>query len=545
MKIESKVCILTALLFLLSFPLFTFATNRVIEIEKDSIISDFDALVKIIEDTHPDPYTNYGGKVFFHKTANSMRRALETADCLTLQDLYDKSSEFISFLQDGHSYINPPAVRNVSSGSDSIVLIKFMYGGGALIVNAVEKKGAHLIGSRLIGINGIPVEVIADRVAKYYPCENTAGKFGFLSDYFRTVAIYRKLTENSDGTLSFQLKTPEGDTVSYLPSVIPGNAFSGTELARTPQTKEFPSGQLEWRVVDGSMIFRLSTVLSRENFAYQYANGWDFYGDLKNYYRMSGSEMPSDTLAAINGVPSMSETFMDMLSEMKTQGVRNLVIDLRGNGGGWTPITLPTLYMMYGDRYLDTDMSSHFFRRVSDLYLEKINTTIEEFNRRNGTLLKTGDYLIPEEMEDCRSIEDKREGFINSAFCSDEIKTKLRSLNGIPLYQPENVCVVTDNGTFSAAFHYAFYLSRLGAVVAGETSSQAPNCYMETTPFTLPLTGLSGSVSNSMQVFLPGNDSRSKEFTPDIRLNYDEYRDCGFDRNSVLMKLVSLLKKDS
>lgn len=36
-----------------------------VELQKDSLLSDFDTLVKVIKDTHPDPYSNYGGRVFF------------------------------------------------------------------------------------------------------------------------------------------------------------------------------------------------------------------------------------------------------------------------------------------------------------------------------------------------------------------------------------------------------------------------------------------------------------------------------------------------
>lgn len=504
----------------------------------DSIISDFDALVKIIEDTHPDPYSNYGGRVFFHKKANEFRNSLLNDTSVTALVLYDRAAGFISQLQDGHSYINRPSSNSVSGVADSLLLVKFMYGGGYLFVNAIDSEHCDLLGSRLVAVNDVPVETIAERVAKYYPCENTAAKYGFLSDYFRPSDIYRKLIELPGVEIKLQLLTPDGRPVTYSPSYVNSADFGSVKLARTPDNPKFPSKQMEWREVDGKMFFSLMTVQSRENFDFQYKNGWNFYQQLQYYYRMTGKEMPTDTLAAIEVLPSMSETFLDMLREMKSKGIKDLVIDLRGNGGGWTPITLPTLYMMYGDKYLEKDMSNQFYCRISGLYLKKINCSIDDFNSRNGVVLKVGDYLIPEEIEDSRPIRQKREDFINSAFCSDEIKEELRKMDGNPVYRPERVYVVTDNVTFSAAFHYAFYLSKMGAVVAGETSSQAPNCYMEETPFTLPNTGLTGSISNSLQMFLPSADARSKEFTPDIKLTFDDYRRYDFDRNGILLHLL-------
>ena len=58
--------------------------------------------------------------------------------------------------------------------------------------------------------------------------------------------------------------------------------------------------------------------------------------------------------------------------------------------------------------------------------------------------------------------------------------------------------------------------------------------------FTLPYSGLSGSVSNTMQEFLSANDPKARELTPDIRLDYEDYLHFGFDSNSILLHLLSI-----
>ena len=323
----------------------------------DSIISDFDTLISIIENTHPDPYTNHGGRVLFHKHAREIRNELLSDSNLTVNTLYNKASQFISQLQDGHSFINRPPVPQQSPDCDSLLLVKFMYGADSLIINAIDTTARHLLGSRLEGINGIPIDRIAGRVAIAQPCENKAGRYAFLADYFRPLKTYRDLVGDSRAPVTLNLITPSGDSIDYRPATIHYSRFSATEKARTPVSRMFPDGMMEYKVVDSTMIFRLSTVQSRENFEYMHLNGWDYYGQLSQYYRMSGVEMPSDTLEAINRLPSMSQTFKNMLSDMKAGDLRRLIIDLRGNGGGWTPIVHPTLYMMFGDSYLVTDMS--------------------------------------------------------------------------------------------------------------------------------------------------------------------------------------------
>ena len=117
-------------------------------------------------------------------------------------------------------------------------------------------------------------------------------------------------------------------------------------------------------------------------------------------------------------------------------------------------------------------------------------------------------------------------------------REELAAQQGEPLYTPEHVYVVTDANTFSAAFHYAYYLWKMGATVVGVPCRQAPNTYMEVTPFRLPRTGLEGSISNTMQVFLPPGDQREKVFYPDLIPTYDDYRAARFDNEAEIIFLL-------
>ncbi|MDE8697692.1 S41 family peptidase, partial [Bacteroides cellulosilyticus] len=112
-------------------------------------------------------------------------------------------------------------------------------------------------------------------------------------------------------------------------------------------------------------------------------------------------EMPADTLQAIHALPSFSGTFATILKEIKKNRSEYLIIDLRGNSGGWTPIVLATLYQLYGYKYLQEDMDTEYYRIVSPLYMNKLEVTLEEFNNRYGTDYNFGDYTFSmEEQED-------------------------------------------------------------------------------------------------------------------------------------------------
>ena len=92
---------------------------------------------------------------------------------------------------------------------------------------------------------------------------------------------------------------------------------------------------------------------------------------------------------------------------MKCNKSENLIIDLRGNGGGWTPITYPTLYQLWGDGYLQKNFQNYLYRLLSPLYIQKLNTTLEQFNARYHTNYEFGDYTFYESDEKTQAVTDE------------------------------------------------------------------------------------------------------------------------------------------
>ena len=62
------------------------------------------------------------------------------------------------------------------------------------------------------------------------------------------------------------------------------------------------------------------------------------------------------------------------------------------------------------------------------------------------------------------------------------------------------------------------------------------------TPFMLPRTKLSGSISNTLQMFLPADDPRAKELTPDLMPTYEDYKRYNFDDNTIPLYLMDIIK---
>ncbi len=512
--------------------------------QRDSLLADFDLFIEYVEATHPDPYTPLGGRPFFALECQRMRGQI-LSQPMTKDQFIEMLSGMLSKLHDGHTWIRTAVSKPEVEGRVGIYLRAIPDG---VIFNTLPKSQQQYLGMRLKAVDGVPVEKFIDAAEARYSCENRSSALAKLCNTSTYLSTYARALPHLRDSLTITVSDMQDREYAFSVPVIPQQQWqaynSGTAFCFLPHDRRFDAGNLEYRTIECGgkevMYMRIAGIYGRECFEYMYRNGMPGWQDNLSYFynRFMSEPMPDDPEEAIRRTPAFSEQFADMLTEMKRDGSETLIIDLRGNGGGWTPITLATIYMLYGDDYLTANMGTRTVRRVSPLYLEKINSTLEQFNRSNGTALRLGDYILYDDAGDGSpsDIGQVRIRFIDNAMTAS--RELLHGLGGKPLYRPAQVYVVTDGNTFSAAFHYAFFLRRMGAKVVGLPSGQAPNTYMEQTLFTLPRTGVEGQISNCLQLFLPADDPRAKTFTPDIVFTPEEYASCGWDDNAELVLLL-------
>lgn len=506
----------------------------------DSLVSDFTQFVHLLEETHPDPYTGFGGRYFFHNEVRKVKKQLGISH--TAKEFVEICSAFLSHIPDQHTYLNIPGTNeNVRTGR---LNIEFRVMPEGLYIKSIDKKYGEMLGGQVKSVNKIPIAALIEKINRISASENKYGSYLNLSNILTRGNLVR-LFPNIEENLEVGLLTPQGEEVSVVFPVIYTN--DKVEKVSVPNTLVIEEDDnLSFGFANKNkdiMYWRVMSIMAQENYEYLHDNGMPgLEQQLKFYYDVFlKKQMPEDIKEAIKGVPSFLDTFTIMLEQMKVNKTKNLIIDLRGNTGGYTPITLASLYMLFGDEYLNTPMDVHFSRRVSELWLKKMNMTLDELNKSRGTQYALGDFTFSTSAGET-DIATRRKDFIDNAMCSASIKEQMKKQNGQPLYRPEYIYVLTNVGTFSAAFHYTFYLWKMGAKIAGVPCRQAPNTFMEGTWFELPYTGAQCSISNSIQIFLPSDDERANVFYPDIMPKVNDYIRYGFDLNVEVLHLLDYIK---
>lgn len=548
----------TILLSVFSFLFLLPIKAQVITDLRDTLVADFDSFIKILEETHPDPYTRFGGKVLFHKAAYEVRGKLEKEEH-TVCDFAMLLSDFLMRLGDGHSYVEVPELPENQQNMDALLRLPIEISTipDGLILSKVPAEHKELIGSRILAVNKLSIDQLAEDAKKFAAIENLYGAYALLESNLINASFLKRILDlkSTKDEVTFQLLTPDNKELLLPLKLSSRRQIEKMKMCECPAWKELEdnTGYMFYKFIDKekkTMLFHLGSMMARENLIYMRDCGRpSFKGELSSFYQyLLHKEIPEDEEEALAGIPSIAETFRVMLLEMKKTGASNLIIDLRGNGGGWTPIISPTLYMLFGDDYLAKDMNAYLYHLISPLYLANRNVSLEEYNNlpkadidpfheHRPTHYKIGDYTFAE--PNFQTVEQTRECFVKTAM--GDVSSFIVDQQGKPLYKPSRIFAVTNERTFSAAFHYAFYLWKMGVTLVGVPSSLATNTYMEGTPYKLPLTGISGGLSNSLQVFLPADNPRATTLYPELMPKYSDYRRYNFDKHAEILYLLDTL----
>ncbi len=281
--------------------------------------------------------------------------------------------------------------------------------------------------------------------------------------------------------------------------------------------------------------------MAREAFEIMKANKRsDLDSRLESFYKNTLKiSKPRSLDDAIAGIPSFTETVSLLLNEMKRLRMKYLIIDLKSNDGGWSAIATPMFYMLFGDNFFSED-PVQFATRISEQYLELFQLDLKSLSRNDNTDYELGD-LRTELLSIKKTGQERREEYI-SDLRQDNLSflSFIENLDGIPLYTPE-IYVITDPGTFSAAFDMMFHLWRMGAKIVGIPPSQSPMTFVDPSPCELPNTKLAVSISRT-SVINKGAPEVNRVFQIDHPMNWSDFRRYNFDRHSEVLYVLDLIQ---
>ena len=424
--------------------------NAQAQMPTDSIVADFNEFVRLLEETHPDPYTNYGGRPFFRRAAMETRFGLIQDSVTSTDELGRRIRQFLIPLKDGHTNIEGDYGFESDEHDNLSAPVSFWNIGDGVMIFDILSEYKDLLGCRLIAIEGIPLKKICEDLAQNFTAENESGRINnfCLISSLGFSALKKVLPDMRKDSITYQILTHDGKPMDLTLPLVQTFGGSGKQLSSVEDTQPFPNQKnLSYLFVDdkkNTMYFRSSQIMARDALEYIQSNnmGLDQYLG-RVYNSFNDDEMPEDVNEALARIPSFSDEFDKMLQQMKKNKSKNLIIDLRGNGGGYTPIVIPTLYQMWGDKFImdHTNFGIKFYQLLSPLYLKKMNVSQEQADAMlSSQALIMGDYMLEGDNPAPEVVTDEyRNMFIGQMMSS--VMDKLVAQQGKPVFTRARVCI--------------------------------------------------------------------------------------------------------
>lgn len=512
--------------------------GQVENFESNNYLKDFDFFIKSLVEIHPDPYSAFGGQIDFYLAKKEFQNVIKNV--ANDYDFAIHLNKFASKLEDGHTFVNIPDYSDFKAAKK--LPLKFKIASDFLFIQNASDEYKNVIGKKIIAVNDIPIQKLLEETKKLHSSENISGAYFNLVSLLKTNLSIKPLFGKSNNlkfTFSSGLKEIE---VSFKEELQLLKSESGI-------LNEEHNKLLYWQMLGNKKSIGYVSwngVWSREYAEWTNANQPGYIeSHLSWLFRFMNLKRTGNIEKDIRKIPSLYEVFYQLLREMKKRESTYLIIDLRENGGGMTPLIEPVLYMLHGYKYLSFDFEAEYIKKISVQYAKKIGfETIDDLNKALSTNFKVGDYQFSKfgNYRNYLPLMDKEKVIQNGYYgfgakyvqeASQEIKLK------------PNIVVLCSPKTFSAAFHFMYFLKKLGnTTIVGVASRQAGNSFMETTNFELPETKLIGSISNAKQILFKTSNKLGQMLKPDIEMSWKDYEKYNFDKNAEVLKTIEFIESN-
>jgi hypothetical protein len=509
---------------------------------RDELIQDAKQLADILESTHPDPYIRGGGKIAFHRRLHQLLNAIPE-EGMTRDEFVRVLRPFVAAVGDGHTNIWPVYV--VNTGAPGGVPLLFDVVEQSLYVAGVpHEEDEYLLGALLLSVEGVPLAELCERQKRVEGAEN---------EYMvlRVLAVeslwYRPFMEDllpeweDTSRVSVALQLPSGE-IRQIEFDLP--VYVTMTSMRTAETQV---------ILPRYAGFHYHFLDAEGKIAYLCVKDMMSYREAYEIWALAGTRPSTEESRARS--PSATETFRDMVVEMKEAGTETLIVDLRDNDGGHSLMSDILLYFLYGRedfiavKTYTPAAGGGEIRRYSRLYFEGCeNLSIEDLNVGRAVPLIEGDYCFDDDFTDdeekvCNLFQESEipaflDRWINR---SATFYSEFQSGAYAGYYRPERVLVLVNPRTFSSGFTMARHLYLAGATLVGTHSGQASNCFGEMMQWKLEHTKIGGGISGSYYNLFPDDPELGRVLPMHYPLTYEKLASYDFDPNAEYLYAQELL----
>jgi hypothetical protein len=546
------ICVLVALMIVWKPSVSAIQRVLNLNISRNFLVADARQMASILEATHPDPYMQSGGKIAFHRKLQDLIRTIPR-EGMTQTEFYRHLSPLLAAVGDGHTSLWPPFTLDPQSPGG--IPLYFQAVEDVLYVAAVtDPDYKDLIGFRLLAVESIPMGVLLDRQAQIKGYDNRYQLMRYLG--YDGSLWYGKLLEHlipewQGGVIHVDLLSPEEIEISvaFEPNL------NGQETLVQPATiVDLPSTESSdyvYRFMDED---RKTVLLLVEN---MYAYRETFEMELQTqkslrkglakhlYQRYNHAPAPKSTGELIEGIPSATELFRDLVSVMKDNQTENLIIDLRRKQGGNAFISSVLFYFLYGKEAL-VDFStkkSIFIKKYSPLFWKQYRGwNIRDINEHQPIELLDDDYDFSGYPEPGESLDRQTAIRIieDEASKAATFWKEYQSGEYAGYYRPENIFLLCSPLTNSSGYAFMYDHWAAGGKLVGVPSSQAGNGFGAWVGFRLNYSRLGGGISHLFITHFRDNPELGRLFRPDFELSFGDLRSVEFDPNAEVLHALKL-----
>jgi len=518
------------------------------------LVEDAYQLRDAIEETHPDPYLNGGGKIAFHRRFNELMGKIPE-DGMTSADFLALVQPFVAAVGDSHTAVRLPAGETTPLS----LPLGFRIVEELLVVDRVaQQQQAPLLGARLVAIEDVPLAELIARQGKLRGFENLYGRMAVM--ILRTLTTRQGLAQlipewKGGDTIRVELLLASGiqekvelELLAEPPNiwVTPPTRISMPSLANSDVASTFldPERTTALLVISDLMRYREACEL-------WFAKGFDQAEAMTRiaYEHFHGSPGPENRSELLAGIPPATPAIAAFVDEMGAAGTKNLIVDLRGNTGGNSAMREILVYLLYGRQAMHALDNGYQIVKFSRLMFEQYGSySLDRINEGRPWPLRATDYDFSEEEgyrgadheQSSQANEQAGESLLDGSPSFREVYETGRFHE--PKWFPETVVVLSSPTTFSSGFNVLTGLYALGAIVVGTPSAQPANNFGDVLAFELLHTGIQVAVSFKQNVTFPDDPELGRCLLPRHPLTFEMLAAYDFDPNAEVLLALEVLQ---